>query len=104
MKYEKNIYSEISALQISGKDSKGKYNKPAMKKIHKRFVIRSRRFYKTPIPPVLLYSAEAWALLSIDVATLRVFFDPVQIGDDFRIRYNSELYELLNDVDVCAAY
>ena len=27
-------------------------------------------------------------------------FDPVQVGDDFRIRYNSELYELLNDMDV----
>ena len=25
---------------------------------------------------------------------------PVRVGDDFRIRFNSELYELLNDMDV----
>ena len=57
---------------------------------------------------MLLYGAEAWTLLSTDAAALRVFerkvlrkiFDPVRIGDDFRIRFNSELYELINDVDV----
>ena len=27
-------------------------------------------------------------------------FDPVRVGDDFRSRYNSELCELLNDMDV----
>ena len=31
---------------------------------------------------------------------LRKVFGPVRVGDDFRIRYNSELYELLNDLDV----
>ena len=64
--------------------------------------------YKTLILPVLLYGAEAWTLLSTDVAALRVFerkvlrkiFGPVRVGDDFRIRFNSELYELLNDMDV----
>ena len=58
--------------------------------------------------PVLLYGAKAWTLLSTDVATLRVFerkvlrkiFGPVPVGDDFRIRFNSKLYELLNDIDV----
>ena len=25
---------------------------------------------------------------------------PVRVGDDFRIRYNSDLYELLYDIDV----
>ena len=43
-----------------------------------------------------------------NVAALRVFerkvvrkiFGPVQVGNDFRIRYNSELYELLNDMDI----
>ena len=47
--------------------------------------------------PVLLYGAKAWTLLSTDVATLRVFerivlrkiFGPVQVGDDFRIRFNT---------------
>ena len=47
-------------------------------------------------------------LLSADVAALRVFerkvlrkiFGPIRVGNDFRIRFNSELYELLNDMDV----
>ena len=60
------------------------------------------------ILPVLLYGAEAWTLLRTDAAALRVFerkvlrkiFGSVRVGDDFRIRFNSELYELLNDVDV----
>ena len=47
-------------------------------------------------------------LLSTDAAALRVFerkvlrkiFGPVRVVDDFRIRFNSELYELLNDMDV----
>ena len=64
--------------------------------------------YKTLILPVLLYGAEAWTLLSTDAAALRVFerkvlrkiFAPVQVGDDFRIRFNSKPYELLNDTDV----
>ena len=64
--------------------------------------------YKTLILPLLLYGAEAWTLLSTDAAALRVFvrkvlrriFGPVRVGDDFRIRFNSELYELLNDIDV----
>ena len=64
--------------------------------------------YKTFIQTVLLYGAEAWTLLSTDVADLGVFdrkalrkvFGPVRVRDDFRIRYNSELYELLNEMDV----
>ena len=27
-------------------------------------------------------------------------FGPVRVGDDFRIRFNSDLYELLNDMEV----
>ena len=57
---------------------------------------------------MLLYGAEAWTLLSTDAAALRIFkrkvlrkiFGPVRVGDDFRIRFNSELYELLNGMDV----
>ena len=64
--------------------------------------------YKTLILPVLFYGAEAWTLLSTDAAVLKVFkrkvlckiFGPVRVGDDFRIRSNSELYELLNDIHV----
>ena len=43
-----------------------------------------------------------------DAADLRVFekkvirkiFGPVRVDDDFRIRFNSELYELLKDIDL----
>ena len=60
------------------------------------------------ILPVLLYGAEVWPLSSTDAAALRVLerkalrkiFGPVRVGDDFRIRFNSGLYELLNDIDV----
>ena len=64
--------------------------------------------YKTLILPVLPYGAEVWTLLNNDAAAWRAFerkvlhkiFGPVRVGDDFRIRYNSELYELLNNLDV----
>ena len=54
---------------------------------------------------MILYGAEAWTLLSNDAAALRVFarkvlrkiFGAVRVGNNFRIRYNSELYKLLND-------
>ena len=50
----------------------------------------------------------AWTLLNTDAAVLRVFkrkvllkfLSPVRVGEDFRIQYNSKLYELLNDLDV----
>ena len=49
---------------------------------------------------------KTWTLLSTDIAALRVLerkvlrkiFGPKRVGDDFRIRYNSE-YELLNHMD-----
>ena len=58
--------------------------------------------------PVLLYGAEGWILLNTNVAALRIFerkvlrkiYSPVRVDDDFRIRSNSVLYELLNDMDV----
>ena len=61
-----------------------------------------------PIPPVLLYGAETWTLLSTIALALKVFerkvlhktFCPALVGDDFRIRFNCELYELLNDIVV----
>ena len=55
------------------------------------------------------YSTHAsLCLLNTDAAALRVFerkvlrkiLGPVRVGDYFRIQYNSELYELLNDLDV----
>ena len=57
---------------------------------------------------VLLYGGKAWTLLSTDAAALRLFerkvlskiFSPVRVDDDLRIRFNSELYELLNNMDV----
>ena len=57
---------------------------------------------------MLLYGAQARTQFSTDAAALRVFdgkvlhkiFGPVRVGDDLRIRFNSELFELLNDIDV----
>ena len=40
------------------------------------------------------------ALRVFERKVLRKIFGPVRVGDDFRIRFNSELYELLNDIDV----
>ena len=63
--------------------------------------------YKTLILPELFYGAEAWTVLNTDAAASRVFeikdlpkiFGPVCVGDVFRIRYNSKMYDLLNDLD-----
>ena len=64
--------------------------------------------YKTLILPVLLYGAETWVLSDRDKQALGVFerkilrkvFGPVKIHDEYRIRYNHELYELYADIDV----
>ena len=45
-------------------------------------------------------STDAAALRVFERKVLRKIFGPVRVGDDFRIRFNSELYELLNDMDV----
>ena len=60
------------------------------------------------ILPALLYGVEALNLLSTDAAVLRAFerkvllkiLGLVRVDDDFRMRSNSELYGLLNDIDV----
>ena len=41
---------------------------------------------------------EYWRVFERKV--LRKSFGPVRVGDDFRIRFNSKLYELLSDMDV----
>lgn len=64
--------------------------------------------YKTLIIPVLLYGAEAWTMTQSDAAALGVFerkilrkiFGPICVGDAYRIRWNDELYELYDDVDI----
>ena len=64
--------------------------------------------YKTLILTVLFYGAEARTLLSADAVALRVverkvlrkIFGPVRVGGDFHIRFNSELRELIDDIDV----
>ena len=54
--------------------------------------------YKTLILPVLLYGAAA--LRVFERRVLYKIFGPMRVGDDFRIRFNSALYVLLNDIDV----
>ena len=53
---------------------------------------------KALIVTVLL--TDVTALWLFERKVLRKIFGPVCVGDNFRIRYNSELYELLNDMDV----
>ena len=55
--------------------------------------------YKTLILPVLLYDVEASFYL-FDRKVLRKIFGPVLVSDNFGIRFNSDLYELINDIDV----
>ena len=55
---------------------------------------------------VLFYAADVWTLLSTVAAALRVFERKVLrkmftiISKDFRIRFNIELYQLHNNMDV----
>ena len=46
------------------------------------------------------HGTDAAALRVFERKVLRKIFGPVRGGDDFRIRFNSELYELLNDIDI----
>ena len=63
---------------------------------------------KTNTRFTFLYDAQAWTLLHTDAAALWVFkikvlckiIGPVRVGNYFRIRSNSEIYELLDDIDV----
>ena len=43
---------------------------------------------------------DAAALRVFERKVLRKIFGPVQVDDDFRIRFNSDLYELLNEIGV----
>ena len=57
--------------------------------------------YKTLIILVSLWGRGMAAALSVfERKVLRKIFRPVRVGDDFRICSNSELYMLLNDIDV----
>ena len=64
--------------------------------------------YKSLILPVLLYGAETWTLtresenaLSVfEKKILRQIFGPVNIGGEWRRRYNNELYQLYRDTDI----
>lgn len=64
--------------------------------------------YKTLILPILMYGSESWAMDSSEEAILgsferkilRKIFGPVCLGGEWRIRYNHELYQLYDDVDL----
>ena len=78
-----------------------------------RSKVLSRRtkitLYKSLIMPVLVYGAEAWTMKASDEAALGVFerkilrkiYGPLRVGDgEYRRRFNDELYELYNDIDI----
>lgn len=64
--------------------------------------------YKTLIRPIVTYGAETWTLTKSVSARLAVFerkvlrriLGAVKQGDNWRIRYNSELYELYNEINL----
>jgi hypothetical protein len=64
--------------------------------------------YKTLIRPVLTSASETWVLTKSDEKTLAVFerkilraiYGPIKDSDEWRIRYNSELYALYKDMDI----
>lgn len=66
--------------------------------------------YKTLILPILMYGSESWTLTrneevilgTFERKLLRRMFGPVCIGGEWRIRYNFELYQLYDDIDVVA--
>ena len=69
---------------------------------HRSFRKTKLILYETLIFSMLIYDAEAWPILStvrvFERKDRRKFFSPVWVGDEFRIRINSELYELRNDI------
>ena len=66
------------------------------------------RIYKTLIRPVLTYASESWIMNKQDRERLGVFerkilraiYGPVRMNDDWRIRYNSELYDMYKELDI----
>ncbi|XP_050339022.1 uncharacterized protein LOC126765340 isoform X2 [Bactrocera neohumeralis] len=67
------------------------------------------QLYKSLIIPVLLYGAESWTMSTTDESTLRVFerkvlrkiFGPLRVSHgEYRIRWNDELYEIYDDIDI----
>lgn len=66
------------------------------------------QLYKTLILPVLLYGAETWTLTResedaigvFERKILRQIFGPVNVGGEWRRRYNHELYKLYRDTDI----
>lgn len=64
--------------------------------------------YKTLIRPIVTYGAETWTLTKSVSARLAVFerkvlrriLGAVKQGDNWRIRYNNELYELYNEINL----
>ena len=50
--------------------------------------------------PYPLMSTDAAALTVFERKVLHKILGPLRVGDNFRIQSNSELYELLNDMDI----
>lgn len=80
------------------------------KQLQSRFLsIKTKcRLYKTLIRPVLLYGSESWTLSKENIERLMVFekkvlrkvYGPVNEEGTWRIRYNTELYNLYNDANI----
>ena len=68
------------------------------------------KLHKSMIRPVLAYGSETWVLSKSDEAILRVFerkilrsiFGPTNDNEEWRIKYNNELYTLYKESDIVA--
>jgi hypothetical protein len=69
------------------------------------------RIYKTLARPMLLYGCETWTLIQSDILrlstferkTLRKIYGPVQEKGEWRMRYNTEWYQLYTLPDITGA-
>ena len=78
--------------------------------LRSKFVRRNTKLmiYKTLIIPVLMYGAESWTLSESDKNLLGVFerkvlrmiYGPVCENNEWRMRYNHELYQLYRDTSI----
>lgn len=104
--YDNNITTEINArIYIANKSYYG-----LKKQLQSHFLSKKTKckLYKTLITPVLTYGAESWVLNKDNIERLMIFerkvlrkiFGPLNDRGMWRIRYNTEIYNLYKEPDI----
>ncbi|PSN43351.1 hypothetical protein C0J52_15555 [Blattella germanica] len=101
-----NVSSEIQKRILSA--NKCYYG--LRKHLKSKLLLRKTKvlMYKVLVKPVLIYGAETWVLSKFDERQLCIFerkilrqiFGPVEENNEWRRRYNHELYELYKGPDI----